>query len=185
MQSLPPHVRLAIRSPTIPASGGEAQAGPGRLSADDARRTLVELQSHDALHILLALVDQRLEHVALGGEPEAVVDQLGIARHQLVLQMPGAAVEGQALDPAMRGLQDRPARRLVDAPRFHADETVLDEIEPAYTMPAADLVQALKDCSGTEVFAIHRDRVAALEADFEILGLIGREFRGDGAAEHK
>src|ERR1700726_1009655 len=99
MQSLPPHVRLAIPSPTIPASGGEAQAqgveldeafgvalvvdgvllegdvgeaveASLRFSADDARRTLVELQSHDALDILLALVDQRLQHLALRGEPE-------------------------------------------------------------------------------------------------------------------
>ncbi len=50
-------------------------------------------------------------------------------------------------------------------------------------MPSADLVQALEQCGGREIFAIHRDRVAALERDFDIFGLIGREFRGDGAAE--
>ena len=99
--------------------------------------------------------------------------------------MRGAAVEGHALDPAMGGLQDRPARRLVDAPRFHADETVLDEIEPADPVPSADLVQALEQRGGREMFAINRDGVAALEGDFEIFGLIGREFRGDGAAEHE
>jgi hypothetical protein len=36
---------------------------------------------------------------------------LGAARHQLVLQMRGAAVEGQALDPAMGSLKNQSAMR--------------------------------------------------------------------------
>src|SRR6202008_3436516 len=35
----------------------------------------------------LTLVDQRLEHLALRREPEAVVDELGISRHDLILEM--------------------------------------------------------------------------------------------------
>src|SRR5207302_11348596 len=158
---------LVVDGVRLEGDVGEAVEASRRLSADDARRTLVELQARHALDILLALVDQRLQHLALRGEPEAVVDQLGIARHQLVLQMRGAAVEGQALDRAMGGLQDGSARRLVDAPRPHADKPVLDEIEPAYTMPPADLVQTLEQRRGREIFTIDSDGITVLEGDFD------------------
>src|SRR5580698_219372 len=55
---------------------------------------LVELETHRAGDEFLALVDQGLEHLALGREPEAVIDQLRIARHQIVLQMRRAAIQG-------------------------------------------------------------------------------------------
>src|SRR5215475_4775319 len=99
--------------------------------------------------------------------------------------MRGVAVEGEALDPAMRSLQDRPAGRLVDTPRFHADEAVLDEIEPADAVPAAGFVQALEQRGGREMFAIYRDRIAAFEGDFDTFGFVGRGLGGDGAAEHE
>src|SRR5512143_2860114 len=56
-----------------------------RLAADHGRVALVELEPHRAADVLLALVDQRLQHLALGRVPESVVDQLGVFRHQLVL----------------------------------------------------------------------------------------------------
>ena len=55
--------------------------------------------------------------------------------------MRGAAVERDRFDGAMRGEQDRPARRLVHAARLHADEAVLDEIEPADAIVVAELVE--------------------------------------------
>ncbi len=76
--------------------------------------TLVKLQPHRAFDVFLALVYQRLQHLALGREPEAVIDELGIARHQLVLEMGGAAVERDALDAAMGAMQDGATGRLVD-----------------------------------------------------------------------
>src|SRR3546814_9712302 len=57
------------------------------LPADHRGVALVKLHSDGAAHMLLALVDQRLQHLALRREPEAVVDQLRITRHDLVLQM--------------------------------------------------------------------------------------------------
>src|SRR5208282_800870 len=147
----------------------EAVEALRRPPADDSGRTLVELEPHHPLDILLALVDQRLQHLALGREPEAVVDQLGVARHQLVLQMRGTAVEGQALDPAMRRLQDGAARGLVDAARLHADKAVLDKIEPADPMLPADLVQPRQERRRSQSLAIDRNRVTPLEGDLDIL----------------
>src|SRR3546814_4503777 len=72
-----------------------------RLAADDMDAALVELQADGARHLLLAMVDGSLEHLALRREPEAVIDEFGIARRQLVLQMRRAPVERQLFDPAM------------------------------------------------------------------------------------
>jgi hypothetical protein len=46
----------------------------------------------------------------------------------------------------MSGLQDRAAGRLIDPARLHADEPVLDKVEPADTVPAADLIQPRQQC---------------------------------------
>jgi hypothetical protein len=94
--------------------------------------------------MLLALVDQRLEHLALGAEPEAVIDELGVARHDLVLEMHGAAVERDALDAAVRRQQDRAAGRLVDAARLHADEAVLDQVQAADAIVVAQAVERVR-----------------------------------------
>src|SRR5829696_5749155 len=52
------------------------------LAADAGHVALVQLHPHPAGDGSLTLVDQRLQHAAFRAEPEAVVDQLGIARHQ-------------------------------------------------------------------------------------------------------
>ena len=63
------------------------------LAADHRDITLVKLEPHLAADEFLAAVNGSLEHCALRGEPEAVIDKLGIFRHQLVLEMHGTAVE--------------------------------------------------------------------------------------------
>src|SRR3546814_10569493 len=73
-----------------------------RLAADDAGVALVKLEADGAGDVRLAMVDRRLQHLAFGREPEAVVDELGIFRHQLVLEVRGAAVERDAFDTTMR-----------------------------------------------------------------------------------
>ena len=109
---------------------------------------LVELEPHLARDALLALVDRGLQHFALGREPEAIVDQLGVARHQLVLEVARAAVERDGLDGAMRREQDRAARRLVHAARLHADKAVLDEVDAADAVGLAERVQFVSSAAG-------------------------------------
>src|SRR3712207_2531902 len=73
-----------------------------RLAADDRGQALVELEAYGAGHVLLTVVDRRLQHLALGREPESVVNELCVARHQLVLEVHGALAERDLLDAAMR-----------------------------------------------------------------------------------
>ena len=108
--------------------------------------------------MLLALVDRRLQHLALGREPEAVVDQLGVARHQLVLEVRRGAIERDELDAPMGGKQDRAAGRFVDAAGLHADEAVLDQVEPADAIVLAELVELREEGRGRQFLAIDRDR---------------------------
>ncbi|MNE91594.1 hypothetical protein D3C80_1892260 [compost metagenome] len=65
--------------------------------------------------MFLALVDQRLQHFTLGREPEAVIDQLGVARHDLILEMSCATVERDGFNGAVSGQQDRATRCFVNA----------------------------------------------------------------------
>ena len=112
-----------------------------RLAPDHGHIALVELDSDRSGDVLLALVNQGLEHFALGREPEAIVDQLRIFGHQLVLEMSRAAIQCDGFNAAMRLQQDGAAGRLVDAARFHADIAVLDEVEAADAICLAKFVQ--------------------------------------------
>src|SRR6185437_6677846 len=62
------------------------------FAADHDDVALVELEAYPAGDVLLAEIDRRLQHLTLGREPETVIDQLGIFRHQLVLEMRCTAV---------------------------------------------------------------------------------------------
>src|SRR5947207_12865148 len=78
-----------------------------------------------------ALIQKGLQRLALGREPEAVVDHLGVPWHERVAQVEHLAVECERLERPARGVQDRAARRLVHAARLHPDESVLDDVRTA------------------------------------------------------
>ncbi len=131
--------------------------------------------------MLLALVDQGLQHFTLGREPEAVVDQFRIARHDAVFQMASAAIEGDLFNPAMGFQQNGAAGGFIDPARFHPDKAVLHQIEATHAVLAAQLVQLGQDGRRAHRFAVDRHGIAPLEGDFHHFGLIGRIFGGDGA----
>src|SRR3546814_6144103 len=102
-------------------------------------------------------------HLTLGAEPESVVDKLGIAWGKLVLQVRRTPVQRELLDSAMRGVEDGPARRLVQAARFHPDEAVFHQVQTADAMRAAKVVQPGEKAGGRQALAIDGHRIAALE----------------------
>ena len=63
------------------------------LAADNSDIAFVELELYAAGHKFLALVDCHLQHFALRREPETIIDQFGIFRHQLVFEMRSAAID--------------------------------------------------------------------------------------------
>ena len=119
-----------------------------------------------------------LQRLALGREPEAVVDHLGVARDERVAEVHHLAVHRERLDRAVRRVQDRAARRLVDAARLHADVAVLDEVDAADAVLAAESVQPLEQRHRSEPLPVDRDRIAGLEVDLDRLRLVGRLLGG-------
>ena len=70
--------------------------------ANDLEPTLVELEPHRAVHVLLARVDGLLKQLTLGRVPEPIVDQLSVARDQFVLPVRDFSVEGDRLECPVR-----------------------------------------------------------------------------------
>ncbi len=94
------------------------------------------------------------------------------------------AVHGQRLHVAVGHHQDGAARGLVDPAALHADETVLDQIDPADAVLAGQLVQCLHHRGGLHRLAVDRHAVAALEVEFDVFGLVRRVLGGGGQLEH-
>ena len=75
------------------------------------------------------------------------------------------ARQRQPLERAVGGVQDGRRRRLVDLAALDADQAVLDVVDAADAVRAAERVQALDELDGAEPLAVERDRDAALEVD--------------------
>src|SRR5213593_4333704 len=123
--------------------------GAWRAAADDDDVALVEPDPHRARDVARALVHQGLERLALGREPEAVVDHLGVAWHEGVAQMERLAVERERLERPARDVHDRAAGCLVHAPRLHSDEPVLDEVDAPDSVLAAQPVEPGEERDGS------------------------------------
>ena len=156
----------------------------GRLASHDGDVAFVEFETYIAVDVFLGPVDGGLEHFALGGEPEAVVDHFGVAGHQLVLEVRFLAVEGDRFDGAVGLEHDRAAGGFVAAAALHADEAVLDQVEAADAVLASQSVELCEQLGGSHLTAVDRHRVARFVADGDVFGLVGGLFGADGPAPH-
>ena len=129
-------------------------------------------------------INRRLQHGALGAVPEAVIDQLRIAWHQLVLQVHRPTVEGDRFDPAVCFKQQGAARRFVNTAGFHPDKTTLDKVKAPAAMFAAKFVQFSQKCRGRHGLAVDAYRIATFKPDLYILGRIWCLLWRDGALVH-
>ena len=155
----------------------------GRLAADDGGAALVELQPHRAGDVLLALVDQRLQHLALGRTPEAVVDRArrtcGISsslrciapRSSVIDSMPRWAPSAGSCRPASR------RRRAIFMP------TKRFSTRSRRPMPClrAELVELGQHAGRRQRLAVDGDGIALLEVDRDVFGLVRRLLGRDGA----
>ena len=70
--------------------------------------------------------------------------------------------------------QNRAARGLITAARLHADEAVLDQVNPSNAVFAADVVELPNQRGAAEFHAIEADRPSLLKGDRQLRRLIGR-----------
>ena len=99
--------------------------------------------------------------------------------------MRGVAVERDRLERLQRRHEQRAARRLVHAARLHADQAVLDDVDAADAVPAADLVQRLHQRRRRELPPFTATGHARLEADRHLLRRVRRVHRIGGQLEHR
>ena len=91
------------------------------------------------------------------------------------------AIERDRFDAAMRGEQDGAARRLVHAARLHADEAVLDQVEPADAVLATERVEPRQQLAGdivspsTATASPRSKSIVTWRLVRRIFGIVGRE----------
>ena len=137
------------------------------------RTSLVQLDPDCAGHMLLALVDQGLQHFPLGAEPEPVIDQLGIARHDRILQVARPRIQRDLFDPAMRLKQDGAAGGFIKTARLHPDKAVFHQIKQTDAVLAAQFVQPCQDGGRAQGLAVDRDGIALFKGHLHVFRRIG------------
>src|SRR5690606_22354373 len=154
------------------------------LAAGDDDVALVQLQAHHAVHVFLGGVDHGLQHLPLRAPPVAVVDQAGVARHQLVLQVGHFAVQGDGLDGAVGLEHDGAAGGFVAAAGLHAHVAVLHDVQATDAVGAADLVEPGEHGGRAHLDAVDGDDVALAVGQLDVGRGVGGLLRGDGPAPH-
>src|SRR5439155_799049 len=137
--------------------------------ADHRRRATVEPEPHLAGHETLCASHIRGEVLVMGREPEPVVDELRVFLRNARLESQRVFRQHQRLERALRLMEQHRGRRLVDLPRFDADEAVLDHVDPPHTVFSTDDVQGLDQVDAALLFAVEADGHAFDERDLELV----------------
>src|SRR5690554_750927 len=155
-----------------------------RATTYRADTSLVQLDSHFAIHVALTVVDHLLHHLALFRPPEAVVDDFGVTRHQFVFQVGRFAVQGDRLDGTVGLHHDGAPRRLVAATGLHADKAVFNDIQTANTVGTTHLVQVLQHGCRAHLLAVDGHDIALAVGQYQVGRLIRRLLGADAPAPH-
>src|SRR5699024_11983307 len=97
---------------------------------------------------LVQAVGKGVQGLPQGGEPLAVVDDVGVLLGQLGLEVGALLVQGDGLQDVDGLVEDGAAGGLVDAAALHAHQAVLDDVQQADAVLAANLVQAFQQVHG-------------------------------------
>ena len=109
-------------------------------------QTHADLAAHEALRA----AHVRREVLVVRGEPQAVVDEVGVLLRELRLEAQRLLRQHHVLERAVRGMKDHRRGRLVDLARLDPDQAVLDLIDAADAVLPAELVEALDELDAVE-----------------------------------
>ena len=129
------------------------------------------MQDHANLtgHVLLGVLDERVERLGCRGEPLRVVDQLAPALVDVALDAVLFAFEAAVLEFLMRGDQGHGARRLVQLAGLDADQAVLDEVDAADALGSGAAVHLFDGLQRGDVTSVDLDRHTFLELDDDFI----------------
>jgi hypothetical protein len=161
----------------------------GRPSLDDAV-ALVELELDLSVDGPLTGRDGGGQEFTLGGEEVTVVEDPGeFDGDELITERTDVPVQGHSLEVHVGNPQDGRTRGFVTTPRLDADESVLDNVDPADSVLPGERVELQKDLDGVGVDGSGAGDgdlggQTSLELDDDLLGLVGGVFRGSGQLPH-
>ena len=123
--------------------------------------------------MLLGVHGECLQGLPQGGEPLAVVDQIGEVHRQLLLHVLGVLIDGDHFQHLVGPVEDGAARRLVNTPVLHAHQPVLHDVQQADAVLAAQLVELPDDVGGLHLLAVDGHGPALLKVQRHIGGRVG------------
>ena len=149
----------------------------GAPAADHREAALVELRLDLAGHALLRVGAERVEGLLQLREPQAVIDDLGPLLVDAVLELERRGVEAERLERVVHVDERERRGALVALVALDAHHAVLDHVEAAVAVLAADLVELHDERQQFHRLAVERDGLALLEADHDLLGRVRRVLR--------
>src|SRR5262245_55579088 len=127
------------------------------LAADHRHFSLQQLHPHYTVYKSLTACDEAREIIVQSAEPQSIVDQIGVFLRDQGLEALLLLAETQRFQLAVRIVQDECPGGLVQLARLDADQAVLDVVDAAYAMLAADVVEFLDERHAVHLDAIERD----------------------------
>ena len=132
----------------------------------------MELHPHHTGDVALRALHVGSNVLMQGGEPQPIIDEVGIFQSHLLLESQLVLGEGHRLQGLMRHKQHCRCRRLIDLPRLYAHQPVFHVIDTTHAVLPGNLVQLLNQGDAIHLLAIEADRYPPLEANLHISGLI-------------
>src|SRR5215211_5350877 len=125
---------------TVRIVGGKVFAVEGvrGSAAHDGAVAFVELEADGASDSLLGLGNEGVEGGFEGGEPQALVGELGVALFDGRLEAEDVSCEGQGLEFAVGGYDGEGRGGFVDLAALYSDQAVLDHVDAADAVRAGD-----------------------------------------------
>src|SRR5690606_18916080 len=132
-------------------------------AAEDVDVAFIELQGDFARSELAHLREAGIQALTERCEPEAVINEICVVDGELLLVVERGTVQGERFEFAQGANDQRAARRLIAAAAFHADETILHQIDAANGMLAADGVEGLDQLRATHALAVDGNGITLLK----------------------
>lgn len=152
------------------------QLGGLAAAAKDLERSLIHPAANLTIDCLLAGNDRLLQELAFRGEVQTVVQNLGVVVcDKLIPQCADFTVQDEALQVNVSIAENSKTRGLVASTRLQTNEPVLNDIDPANTIPASNCVcckEELQRIGDGLAFVFELSGETLLKVDSEILWLV-------------